>query len=277
MARYGYNWFQPQSPRQLKRRVNRDLQGRLGSGNRAIDAYTNALASHLQPAEGRTHSNYLAAEQQQAAVDQALANRLSGSGQALQQDLASQLGAAGQDQAPAGTVGQIGAGASNAGYASGSANLSQLLSQGAAAQQFAGMLPNLARLQGQQQRGQYRSQLYSELPKLMQDAQDREFQKAVASQSGLVSMQKVAESAAYHKATLSVRQQAIRAENRRTGMNLAERARHNQIGERQQAQRDIERARHARIAEKQSRRRQWYREHQKKKDKSSAGGAPWSK
>lgn len=214
MARYGYNWLMPLTPRQLRRQVNNQLNPRIASGDRAINAYTNALAAHLMPAQANSHQIYSQAQAQQSAIDSALANRLSGAGSQVSGDLASQLSQAGQNTAPAQEIAQEGQGAGNASYASGTATLSQLLSQGAAAQQFAGMLPNIARLSGQQQQGQNRAQIMSQFPQLYQQAMDREFNKAVAVQSGLVDQAKMGQQQQQFNARQRQSQQQFNARQR---------------------------------------------------------------
>lgn len=231
MANYGYNYLAPRSPKQLKREIRQSVNAQiapyLGQINRAesqgsgmIANYSEQLAHQLLDAQRQTRQNYGQAEASQASINTALANRLSGAGAAVSNDLASQLAAAGQSTAPSSAVGAIGSGASNAGYASGSASLSALLAQGAAAQQYAGQLPNLARMQGVQQQGLFfgqqeknRGDLLAKVPGLIdtatQQAQAQEFQKAVAVQSGLVDQQKLQLDTQYKQARLNQGQQSL--------------------------------------------------------------------
>lgn len=204
-----YDPFAILTPKQLRRQLLAQLAPFLSSGSRAIGGYTDALTRALEPAARQTRATYSRAEQEQAAVDDALAKHLSGAGAALQGDLAAQLGAAGQSTDPASAVGQVGRGAAGAGYGRGSASLSQLISEGAAAENYSGHLPDIARLGGAQEQGQYRQSILSQLPQLLKDAQAQEFQKAIAIQSGLVSQAKLAQTASVDKARLRQGQQRI--------------------------------------------------------------------
>jgi len=251
MANYGYSYLAPTPPKVLRRQVAQSVNAQvapyLSQINRAerqgasqIGVYSDALARQLAGAVDQTRANYGQAEASQAAVNAALANRLSGAGNQLSNDLAGQLAAAGQSTAPSSAVGAIGSGAANAGFASGSASLSNLLAQGAAAQQYAGQLPNLARMRGLQEQGLFQQQqeksradILAKVPGLIdsasKQAQANEFQKAVAVQSGLVDQAKLQESSAYHQASIQQRNRAITSQNQRASANLAETQRYHNL------------------------------------------------
>jgi hypothetical protein len=239
MARYGYNPLAPTPPkaqrRQARRYVNSMILPLLGqlnaeftrrsqAGQAAIGAGTANLAAALAPAAGQTQANYARARAEQQTEEAAFGNRLTAAGATLQGSLGSQLGAAGIPAAAAGNLAGIGAGAGSASAAFGSANIARLIAQGAAAQEYTGQLPNIARLGGAQRAGQLGQQLESEratqagairakIPGLVsqigQQQQAQEFQKAIAQQSGLISQQKFRADVAYKGAKLQQGQQAL--------------------------------------------------------------------
>lgn len=235
MANYGYNYLAPTPPKVLRRQIAQSVNAQVApylnqinraelQGSNYIAQYGNQLAQQLGAAQAQTRANYGQAESSQAAVNAALANRLSGQGSAAADDLARQLAAAGQSTGPSSSVGAIGSGASNAGFASGSASLSALLAQGAAAQQYAGQLPNLARMRSLQEQGLFQQQqekaradVLAKVPGLIdsasKQAQANEFQKAVAVQSGLVDQAKLNQTASYDAAKINQGNAKIAATN----------------------------------------------------------------
>lgn len=147
--------------------INRSIAARSASGTASIKGYTDAFASLLAQQAGTSGVPYQQAQAQQAGADAALAQRLSGAGTSLGDELRTKLmqadaGAAFTDQV-AGQVAGTGQGASNASYATGNASLSDLIARGASAKTYAGSLPGIARLGGLQQTGQYQGQLATEL------------------------------------------------------------------------------------------------------------------
>lgn len=124
----------------------------------AIQGLTNSYGQQLGAINyGAPYSN---AEAQQAAVDAALQASLTGQGNTLSQQLASQLGSAvgasgqGAVQQVANQAASQGAGGGNAEMANGSAALSNLIADAAAANSYGSQIPGivaLAGLQGVQQ------------------------------------------------------------------------------------------------------------------------------
>src|SRR5215831_9538073 len=130
MANYGY--LQPTPPRVLQRQIRASVNAQIApylaqinrrelQGSGLIAQYGDQLARQLGGAAAQTQANYGRAEAQQASLNAALSQQLSGAGASLASDLSRQLSAAGQSTAPAQSVGAIGAGAANAGYARDSA------------------------------------------------------------------------------------------------------------------------------------------------------------
>lgn len=284
-----YNPLAPMRPKALRRQVTHDIlaqlaplaaqiNARTAAGGANISGIARALAASYAPFAKQESDIYSGAQQREGAIDSALADRLGmGSPDALRQRLA----AAGQDTGLADKLGATVHGASGAGFARGSAEQGQLNTLSALGGEYASKLPGLARLAGlqdvnqrQAQGQQQLSDLQSKAPGLiattLADARNRELQKALANQSGLISGQKLGAQIAYQQGTLSLRQQAIKAANKRSALTLAERAKQNGVSNAQQARRDQLEAQRLR----QQRRQQWYREHQgnKKKPKSGSGG-----
>lgn len=138
------------------------LQRQQEAGGAAIQGYTNSLAQSLAPFAQSAGNIYSGAEQAQAALDAALAQRLSGGGSDQAQQLGARLAsinAPGATNAAVEGATNTAAGAGNASYARGSASLADLIARGAAAQNYAAAQPGIARLSGLQQLGQLTSSL----------------------------------------------------------------------------------------------------------------------
>lgn len=109
-------------------------------GKSLMDAF-----AQYAPAEKQAYDQ---ATGQMTSLNTALANRLQGVGSGLQGELAQKLAAinapGAQQQAVAVGTGAIGAGAANAGFASGAANISDLIARGAAARDYGAKLPGIA-------------------------------------------------------------------------------------------------------------------------------------
>jgi hypothetical protein len=226
-----YDPFAPLTPKQQTKQVhklvssqtvplisaiNKEYAQHVKSGEMAIGGYTNALYRQLQPMAEQTHATYATALGQQAADDAALANRLAGVGGEVAQNLRAQTGLDPTQAAALAAAAQTqgaGAGATVAGL--GTAARGALRGAGTAAEAYAGELPGIARIAGQQQESRLRGQLEYErqrsvsgirekLPALTQqvakDIRDTELQKAIAVQSGLVEKQKLRSDIAYKRA-----------------------------------------------------------------------------
>lgn len=133
--------------------ITRSYNDRAAAGTESLKAYGESLANSLAGLSGRIGGYYSTAQQNEASLDAALRQALSGQGQSLANALSLELARTGQDTSPAAGVAATGAGAGNAAYAIGSASLAQLLSQGAAAQAYGAKLPGIAGLEGLQRAG----------------------------------------------------------------------------------------------------------------------------
>src|SRR6266487_2079997 len=176
MRQRQYNPFAPLSPRAQSRQANQFVSAQIGplikalnaqfarqnqAGQSAISTGTNQLAQSLAPMARQTHQIYQTAQNQERGDITALANRLNSvggqvAGQVGQQQQAAGIGSGGID------LNKIGAGASNAGFSMGSSGLAQLISQGAAQENYSAQLPGIARLGGAQKSSNFRQQLESE-------------------------------------------------------------------------------------------------------------------
>jgi hypothetical protein len=117
----------------------------------AISGYTGSLAQALGGED--FGAPYQGAEQQQAAVDSALAQALAGGGTQGAADLSSRLASIGEPGvtgAAANAVAATGTGNSNTVLGMGSSSLSQLIADAAAAKSYGQKLPGLAQLSGLQ-------------------------------------------------------------------------------------------------------------------------------
>lgn len=141
------------------------------TGQQAITGYTSQLASNLAGIQPSIAQAYTNAEQQQAAVDSALQQSLSGAGTSQANALSDRLAQLGQNTSVAQDVAQQAQGYAGANYATGSASLSSLLAQGAAANVYGASLPGIAALAGYQATGALQNSLASERAKVIADAQ----------------------------------------------------------------------------------------------------------
>lgn len=155
-------------------RITREINQRAAGQAKAVEGYTNRLARNLSGIAGRVTQPYEQAQQQMAAADAALADRLSGGGGQAAQDLAARLASinapAAVDPAVA-QAQQAGAGAGNALYAGGNAALAELAANQAAAGAYGAKLPGIARLGGLQQAGLVRQQAASDLTSGLTDVE----------------------------------------------------------------------------------------------------------
>jgi hypothetical protein len=122
------------------------------AGAGAISGYANQLANDLGGYGASAKQIYGGAQQSQAAVDAALASRLTGQGNQLGDELAAKLA---QINAPgaqmsdvAGGARQIGQTSGNTQFALGSNELGRLVGEGAASQNYAAKQPGIARMGG---------------------------------------------------------------------------------------------------------------------------------
>lgn len=203
--------------------INAESARKAASGGAAITAYTDQLARRLAPLAGQTRATYQAAEQRQTADDTALANRLQGLGGDVAATLRQQVGGIGNADAfsnlLAGQASQQGAGAGAALAGMGTAAVGALRGAGAAAEAYSGQLPGISRIGGLQRLAQLRAQIESErasqvgdirakVPSLTatvsQQVADREFQRQVAIQSGLLDQAKFNADVAYKGAQLKL-------------------------------------------------------------------------
>jgi hypothetical protein len=292
-----YNPLAPTRPKALRRQaradvmaqfapllaeINRQFGARSSAGQASILSNTNALAAQLAPLAGQTHDIYAQAQGSQSALDTALANRLTGAGASVGGEIGAKLAAAGLGGVP-NEAASVGAGAAGAGFASGSADLARLIAQGAGAESYAAQLPGFARMRGAQaghelgaqlesERAQAAGDLRSKIPgtlaSVLQDLRNLEFQKAATNlgfQGDIYSQNAQTQRTQIQQSNANARNiRSTQAANQRSGMNVAERARHNKISEAQQRKRD-------QTAAKQRRRQQWWREHSGGKKK---GGGP---
>lgn len=237
--------------------LQKAIEARSASGQAAIRGTTGALAGLLAPMAGQTQAAYGQAQQAQSQVNSELANRLGAFGQ----NLASEQGAklALQD-APANVAGQVtgntaqtAQGVANANFASGAAETGRLIGEGAAVTAYAGKLPGFAALSGIQSAKQLEVSLAHEFAEksgeltargqqmyvdLYDKLTEREFQKALARQSGQFNSEKAridalnkAKDRAYKLAELAYKKAKAKADRARQAQADAERARHNKAGE----------------------------------------------
>lgn len=175
--------------------ITRSITSRAAAGQGAIRGYTDKLASELGSYQESAGNIYGAAQRAQAAADAALAQRLSGQGGALADQLSQRFSSAGGGGGDPGVARQTGEGASGALYATGSAALADLISRGAGEQAYAAKLPGLAKLAGIQgvrdlqlgaqrdladETGRVRQQVPGIVAELTRAAQGDELTKTVA-------------------------------------------------------------------------------------------------
>lgn len=174
--------------------ITRSITGRAEAGQNAIRGYTDRLATELGGYQQSASNIYGAAQRAQAAADAALAQRLSGQGGQLADQLSKQFQSAGGGGDP-GVAKQMGEGASGALYATGSAALADLISRGAGEQAYAAKLPGFANLAGIQgvrdlqlgaqrdladETGRVRQQVPGLISELLRSARGDELDKGLA-------------------------------------------------------------------------------------------------
>lgn len=130
--------------------IQADIGRRTRAGQGAIAGYTRQLAGQLAPAAEDLGGIYGQAQQQQAAVDAALTGGLRTQTNTDADALAERLRALGPTANQADVAREGGMGAAGALQGTGSASLSQLIAEGAAAQAYGQKLPGIARLGGLQ-------------------------------------------------------------------------------------------------------------------------------
>ena len=132
------------------RELSRVLGQEAAAGTRNITGVTNQLAQSLGGYEQKVGDIYGAARQQLAGINTEAANRLAASGQQGADALRSSLAAAGVPTQGADAIAATGRGAAAAGFATGAAELAQLVSGEAAGRTYAAAQPGIARLGGLQ-------------------------------------------------------------------------------------------------------------------------------
>ena len=160
-----------------------------------VERATETHAARLAPFADAAKERFGRAAQGIAGVGEALAARLAGRGVEEAGGLKAKLAAIDAPGALvnelAGATAGFASGAANAGFASDSAALEELLSRKAGAEDFAGSLPGIARVagvrsvgdvraEGQRQVGEVRGKIPGLLENLMEGARDRELNKAIA-------------------------------------------------------------------------------------------------
>lgn len=138
------------------------LQAEGVAGDQAITGYTKQLAGNLAGITPQIQGAYSQAEQQQSALDTAIAAELQGNGGQQAAALQASLANAGQSTAPAAAAAQSAQGIAGAQYATGSASLAQLLAQGAANTAYGAKMPGIAALAGEQAIGSLQQSLASQ-------------------------------------------------------------------------------------------------------------------
>lgn len=252
--------------------LSKAFDERSRAGQSAIQGTTQNLAGLLAPMAGQTQAAYGQAQQQQSQVNSELANRLGSFGQSLGAEQTAKLAL--QD-APKNLVGEVAGGTqqtaqgvANANYATGAAETGRLIGEGAAATAYAGKLPGFAAMSGIQSAKQLEMSLAHEFAEksgeltargqqmyvdLYDKLTEREFQKALARESGQFNSEKLRQKAlndarnrAYHLAELAYKKAKAKADRNVRQASDAERARHNLAGESQQERNRRERERSAR-------------------------------
>ena len=153
--------FAPRSEKQIRQQANqtvnpvvaelmRDVDRREQRGAQTIAASTNALASQLGTYEEPTRRSYAESTSRLAGVNDALAERVTGTGTSLSSRLAEMLKGTPNAQTISTGVVDTARGSANAGYATGSADLSELTTRSQSAQDYFRKLPGIGRLTGQQ-------------------------------------------------------------------------------------------------------------------------------
>ncbi len=205
-----------------------------------------ALQGQLQVGAGKMDESYNRGIVSSGAVNDALANRLNAVGGAEQSSLSQKLGQIGA--ADTGEVQKMYQGASNAGFATGAADLQQLISERAAGGAYQAKLPGIAALEGNRDLQQALSEMrgnFAEQEQSLQDtAVDRSFdlyndlrgekredqlnrQEAIAAQQELYVKQKLAlqslaatATTAAEKMQFQAAQKALDRQNAQTLANI---------------------------------------------------------
>jgi hypothetical protein len=137
-------------------KVTAAINSRVASQQQAVQGYTNRIAEQLAADAPGLGAPYQQAAQGVAAVNTSLADRLTNEGRQSGEDLTSRLAALNAPGAvgeAAQTLQREGAGAGNALYASGGADIKELLANAASAQSYGMKQPGIAKLGGIQQAG----------------------------------------------------------------------------------------------------------------------------
>jgi hypothetical protein len=137
-----------------------------------------ALQGQLQVGAGKMDESFNRGIVGSSAVNDALANRLNNVGGAEQQNLSAKLAQIGA--ADTGAVQQMYQGASNAGFASGGADIQRLISERAAGGAYQAKLPGIAALQGNKDLQQALSEMRSNFAEQEQGLQDQAAEQSFA-------------------------------------------------------------------------------------------------
>lgn len=148
---------------EITRSINADVAAR----SQGIKRYSDEIAQSLASYQPTVRDIYQRAQQAQASVGAASANRIQGAGADLSNELAAKMRAINapetQIQQDAGGLAVAGAGGGNAGYLGDSAELSALISRGAGAEEVASREPGWARMAGLKAVGQIESDAQRDL------------------------------------------------------------------------------------------------------------------
>lgn len=164
----------------LRDYLNRQVGAYANPRQRAITGFTKALSGELGDIAPRIGQAYNQAVGQGTALENALANRLTGAGEATAGELQQALAASGQAVDPALAAAQTAVGVGNASFAQGSYGLQQLIAQGAASQAYGAKLPGIAALGGLQASRGLQAQAQSMIPDLQNQFFSNELQKYIA-------------------------------------------------------------------------------------------------
>jgi hypothetical protein len=135
-----------------------------------------ALQGQLQVGAGQMDASNNRGIVASSAVNDALANRLGNQGAAAQGDLSAKLAQIGA--ADPGAIAETYKGAANAGFATGSADLQQLIAERAAAGTYQAKLPGIAALQGNKDLQQALSEMRQSFGEQEQSLQDQALEKS---------------------------------------------------------------------------------------------------
>lgn len=269
------------------------LLGRATRSTNEINARSSGIAAALRPFYGSAGRIYGQAQGGEAALGNAMRSAIAGTGQAIGADIESKLTGI---QAPGQAVSQYAGGAAATGAASGqaiaglsSADLERLRSQGSAEQVYAGALPRLAALAGEQERrallremgGELTdklAELYAQQPEMLASAiagyRKDELDKELAREATRGKTQLARQQEAQKRRELRQRAAQAAADDRRQAQREAardaRRAAQSSEEDRRQAQREA--ARDARAAAREAARDRRRAATQAAQDKKSGGG-----